>query len=133
MLASATAAKLAGFHGVTALAESAQALSQEQVRALRAYYSHRLGRFTAPTVTTFHNILTALDPDVLERAVRTWAPQRSAGQEPVAIDGKCVRGAARHNPDGQKLLVAAAEHYCGLILGQEQPPTRATRSPPFEP
>ena len=93
VLAIATAAKLAGYHGVTAFAEFAQALSQEQLRALRAYYSHRLGRFTAPTVTTvttFHNILTALDPDVLDRAVRTWAAQRSAGQEPVAIDGKSV-------------------------------------------
>ena len=29
------------------------------------------------TVTTFHNILATLDPDVLDRAVRTWAEQRS--------------------------------------------------------
>ena len=68
VLAIATAAKLAGYGGVTAFAEFAQALSQEHLCALRAYYSHRLGRFTAPTVTTFHNILTALDPDVLDRA-----------------------------------------------------------------
>ena len=46
---------------MTAFAEFAQALSQEQLRAPHAYYSHRLGRFTAPTVTTFHNILTTLD------------------------------------------------------------------------
>ena len=129
VLAIATAAKLAGYHGVTAFAEFAQALSQEQLRALRAYYSHRLGRFTAPTVTTFHNILTALDPDVLDRAVRTWAAQRSAGEEPVAIDGKSVRGAARHNPDGQNLLVAAAEHCCGLILGQEAVPDKSNEIP----
>ena len=37
VLAIATAAKLAGYHGVTAFAEFAQALSQEQLRALRAY------------------------------------------------------------------------------------------------
>ena len=129
VLAIATAAKLAGYHGVTAFAEFAQALSQEQLRALRAYYSHRLRRFTAPTVTTFHNILTALDPDVLDRAVRTWAAQRSAGQEPVAIDGKSVRGAARQNPDGQNLLVAAAEHCCGLILGQEAVPDKSNEIP----
>ena len=119
IVAIAAAAKLAGYHGVTAFAEFAQALSQEQLRALRAYYSHRLQRFTAPTVTTFHNILATLDPDVLDRAVRTWAAQRSTGEEPVAIDGKHIRGAARHNPDGQNVLVAAAEHCCGLVLGQE--------------
>ena len=129
VLAIATAAKLAGYHGVTAFAEFAQALSQEQLRALRAYYSHRLERFTAPTVTTFHNILTALDPDVLDRAVRTWAAQRSAGEEPVAIDGKSIRGAARQNPDGQHLLVAAAEHCCGLVLGQEAVPDKSNEIP----
>ena len=119
IVAIAAAVKLAGDHGVTAFAEFAQALSQEQLRALRAYYSHRLQRFTAPTVTTFHNIIATLDPDVLDRAVRTWAEQRSTGEEPVAIDGKHIRGAARHNPDGQNVLVAAAEHCCGLDLGQE--------------
>ena len=129
VLAIAAAAKLAGYHGVTAFAEFSQALSQEQLRALRAYYSHRLGCFTAPTVTTFHNILTALDPDVLDRAVRTWAAQRSTGEEPVAIDGKTVRGAARQNPDGQNLLVAAAEHCCGLILGQEAVPDKSNEIP----
>ena len=118
IVAIAAAAKLAGYHGVTAFAEFAQALSQEHLRALRAYYSHRLQRFTAPTVTTFHNIHATLDPDVLDRAVRTWAAQRSAGEEPVAIDGKYIRGAARHNPDGQDVLVAAAKHCCGLVLGQ---------------
>ena len=56
IVAIAAAAKLTGYHGVTAFAEFAQALSQEHLRALRAYYSHRLQRFTAPTVTTFHNM-----------------------------------------------------------------------------
>ena len=66
---------------------------------------------------------------MLDRAVRTWAAQRSAGQEPVAIDGKSVRGAARQNPDGQNLLVAAAEHCCGLILGQEAVPDKSNEIP----
>ena len=116
VLAIATAAKLAG---MTAFAEFAQALGAARPSRL---LQPSLGRFTAPTVT-------ALDPDVLDRAVRTWAAQRSAGQEPVAIDGKSVRGAARQNPDGQNLLVAAAEHCCGLILGQEAVPDKS--APPF--
>ena len=47
----------------------------------------------------------------------------------MAIDGKSVRGAARHNPDGQNLLVAAAEHCCGLILGQEAVPDKSNEIP----
>ena len=51
ILAIAVAAKLAGYHGATAIGEFA--LTQHQLRALRAFYSPRLGRFTAPSTTAF--------------------------------------------------------------------------------
>ena len=104
---------------VTAIGEFSQGLTQRQLRALRAFYSHRLGRFTAPSTTAFVKVLTALDPDALDRAARAWAAQQASGTEPVAIDGKYIRGAARHNPDAKHLLVAAAEHRSGIVLGQE--------------
>ena len=116
---SRSAAKLAGYHGVTALGEFSQALTQHQLRALRAFYSPRLGRFTAPSTTAFFQVLIRLDPDVLDRAARTWAAQQTSGTDPVAIDGKSIRGAARHNPGAKNLLVAAAEHRSGIVLGQE--------------
>ena len=93
ILAIAVAAKLAGYHGTRAFAEFASGLTQHQLRALRAFYSHRLGRFTAPTTTAFFNVLVALDPEVLDRAARTWAAQQNRDHEPV-IDGKRIRGAA---------------------------------------
>ena len=119
ILAIAVAAKLAGYHGASAFAEFAQGLTQHQLRALRAFYSHRLGRFTAPSTTAFFKVLVALDPEGLDRAARTWAAQQSRGAEPVAIDGKRIRGAARHNPRGKYHLVAAVEHHSGNVLGQE--------------
>ena len=100
ILAIAVAAKLAGYHGATAIGEFSQALTQHQLRALRAFYSPRLGRFTAPSTTAFVKVLTNLDPDVLDRAARTWAAQQASRTDPVAIDGKYIRGAARHNPGG---------------------------------
>ena len=115
----AVAAKLAGYHGATAIGEFSQALTQHQLRALRAFYSPRLGRFTAPSTTAFVKVLTRLDPDVLDRAARTWAAQQASRTDPVAIDGKYIRGAARHNPGAKHLLVAAAEHRSGIVLGQE--------------
>ncbi len=39
---------------MTAFAEFASHLTQKQLAALRAYYSGKLNRYTAPTVTTFH-------------------------------------------------------------------------------
>ena len=119
ILTIAVAAKLAGYHGATAIGEFSQGMTQRQLRALRAFYSHRLGRFTAPSTTAFVKVLTALDPDALDRAARTWAAQHASRAEPVAIDGKHIRGAARHNPGAKHLLVAAAEHRSGLVLAQE--------------
>ena len=119
ILTIAVAAKLAGYHGATAIGEFSQGLTQRQLRALRAFYSHRLGRFTAPSTTAFVKVLTALDPDALDRAARAWAAQHASPDEPVAIDGKSIRGAARHNPGAKHLLVAAAEHRSGIVLGQE--------------
>ena len=118
ILAIAVAAKLAGYHGVTAFAEFAKGLTQHQLRALRAFYSHPLGRFTAPSATAFFKVLVALDPEVLDRAARAWAAQQSR-DEPVAIDGKCIRGAARHNPGAKHHLVAAVEHQSGVVLAQQ--------------
>ena len=106
LLAIALAARLSGYRGVTAFAEFASRLTQKQLAALRAYYSQKLNRYTAPTTTTFHTVLARLPPDTLDRA-------------PVAVDGKQVRGASRHNPRGRTLLVAALEHGSGLVLGQE--------------
>ena len=62
ILAIAVAAKLAGYHGVTAFAEFAKGLTQHQLRALRAFYSHRMGRFPAPSATAFFKTLVALPP-----------------------------------------------------------------------
>ena len=119
ILAIAVAAKLAGYHGATAIGEFSQGFTQHQLRALRAFYSRRLGRFTAPSTTAFVKVLTALDPDALDRAARAWAEQQASRTDPVAIDGKSIRGAARRNPGAKHLLVAAAEHRSGIVLGQQ--------------
>ena len=81
----AVAAKLAGYRGATAIGEFSQGLTQHQLRTLRAFYSPRLKRFTAPSTTAFVKVLTRLDPDVLDRAARTWAAQQASRTDPVAI------------------------------------------------
>ena len=40
-------------------------------------------------------VLTALDPDALDRAARAWAAQHASREEPVAIDGKHCRAGPR--------------------------------------
>ena len=86
-------------------------------------------RFTAPSTTAFVKVLTRLDPDVLDCAARTWAAQQASRTDPVAIDGKYIRGAARYNPGAKHLLVAAAEHRSGIVLGQEAVQNKSNEIP----
>ena len=120
ILAIAVAAKLAGYHGTRAFAEFASTLTQHQLRALRAFYSHRLGRFTAPTTTAFLQCSGRASTPMCWTAPRAPGPRsKTAATSRWPIDGKRIRGAARHNPAGKHHLVAAVEHLSGKVLGQE--------------
>ena len=59
--------------GVTAIAELARRLDQRQLAAVRAFQSPPRGCRVAPSKTCLHRILSELDPDALDGAVRRWA------------------------------------------------------------
>ena len=106
-----------GLPGVTAFAEFAARLDQEQLAAAGAFFSPSRGRRTAPAASTFHYILSSLPPDALDRALGAWTRQRSDGAAPVALDGKDVRGASKQTDGARRMMVAAVEHGTGLVLG----------------
>ena len=77
-------------------------------------------RRCTPCVSTLHRILTGLDVGAFETALRTWIePQLEAPihLEPVAIDGKAVRGAKEQHLPGAYLLSAFASRR-GAVLAQ---------------
>ena len=63
------AARLAGYRGVTAFAQFARLLSQDQLKAV--FYSETKQRYTSPSITIFHNILAASDNAIGDRPHRT--------------------------------------------------------------
>ena len=67
LLTLAVAARLAGYRGVNAFAQFAALLSQEQLKAVGAFWSPSKQRYTPPAITTFHNVLAALPPETLSR------------------------------------------------------------------
>ncbi len=83
LLAMAVAARLAGYRGVTAFAEFASHLTQKQLAALRAYYSQKLNRYTAPTVTTFHS--------TTHRPARGPQPPEGLSPHPTGRQTPCPR------------------------------------------
>ena len=76
MLAIALAGKLAGVRGVMALGEFAGRLTRAQLVAVWAFRSPRSGRLEPPSAPSFHRILSSLDPEDLDRALRRWAASR---------------------------------------------------------
>ncbi len=117
-LAIAAAAKLAGARGPTAIAEFGQRLGQRQLAAVRAFRSPSTGRLSAPSRATMHRLLSAVDPDALDEAVRDFTAARQPPRGALALDGKSAPLNRPGGPDDGRMLVAAVAHGSGLVLGQ---------------
>lgn len=109
---------MCGAQGTTALAEFAGRLTQSQLRAVRSFRSPRTGRLVAPSKTCLHRIVSELDPEELDKAVRCWVVACRGSEGTLAVDGK-VRPLSRPGgSDTSRMMVAAMEHGSGVIHGQ---------------
>ena len=88
VLTLAIAARLAGYRGVTAFAQFAALLSQEQRAAVGCFFSPGRQCRTTPSVTTFHNILARLPPDSFEECLQAWARQMQQEQDKKEAERK---------------------------------------------
>lgn len=80
-----------------------------------------LGRSTC--VATLHRVYKALDVDAFEAAVGGWLRETGvASDDPVALDGKTLRGVHGHLERGEYVpgahLVAAYAHRAQTVLAQ---------------
>ena len=129
VLAIAVAARLAGYRGVTAFAEFAELLSQEQLKAVDSFFSPSKQRYTAPSITTCHNIFADLSPETLDDAIGRWTAQQAGPDTPLAMDGKDLRGASKQTEEGRQMMVAAVEHGTGMVLGQVEVGAKSNEIP----
>jgi hypothetical protein len=108
MLSIAACAVVAGAKGYEAIADFAGQLTQAQRRALRCWKNPK-GYFTAPSVTTFSDLLNRLDNDELDGVVCGALRELSGcGAEAIAVDGKTVRSTRPATKNGSKLVLFAA-------------------------
>ncbi len=129
VLTIAVAARLAGYRGVTAFAQFAALLSQEQLETVEAFFSPSRKHFTAPSITTFHNILADLPPETLDDAIGRWTAQQAGADTPLAMDGKDLRGASKQTEEGRRMMVAAVEHGTGMELRQVEVDAKSNEIP----
>ena len=95
-------ALLSNMRGPVAAAEYAQALDQEELKLLGAWYNRATGRYEPPTKSTIHRVVMATDPEALEElqqryaSARVAAPEAPDQRQALAADGKRIRGANRN-------------------------------------
>jgi len=72
----------------------------------------------SPSVATLHRVFKALDVEAFERAIGDWLARTGvAPGDPIAIDGKTLRGVGGAGLPGVH-LVGAHAHAAGAILAQ---------------
>ena len=128
VLTIALAATLAGARGYLAISEYAARLTQTQLKRLRAYFDRRQQRFVAPSEPTFRRVLQQVDPVALEQAFSAWVQASAPADEPLAIDGKTLKG-ARRGDGRQTHLLAALFPRQGTVLAQRAVETKSNEIP----
>lgn len=112
-------AMLSNMRGPVAAAEYAQALEQEELKLLGAWYNRRTGRYEPPTKSTIHRVVMATDAEALEAlqqryaTARVPAPEAQQQRQALAADGKRIRGANR-NGTMRYETATLVEHRTGV-------------------
>jgi len=116
ILALATVAMLCGARSRYAIAQWGREQPEAVVRTMG------FTRQQTPGVTTLHRVFKALDVELFEKVLATWAQavlgSRGRSGEAIAIDGKALRGTHGEELPGVR-LVAAYGVQTGLVLAQK--------------
>jgi hypothetical protein len=120
VLAIATAAVLCGARGYKAISEWAQDLGQKGRARFRCRY--RNGRYEVPSRTRIRDVLTRVDPVLLDRALQGWNAQYAATDEGLAIDGKTMCNAIDAQGRQTHILSAVGHQTHSCYTQKKSPP-----------
>jgi hypothetical protein len=130
IVAIATAAMIAGNNSLLDIGDFSQSLNQNELRSLGAYRCRKTGSRLAPSESTIRRILQRLDPVELDRIITDWLRShlKDLNVTGLAVDGKCVRTAAKIN--GQTLqLFGALDTQSQLFCRQIEIPAKTNEIP----
>ena len=117
LLAIVLCAVISGAQGPTAIAEWVRRLSPVMLRRLRCRRTAD-GHHEPPSEPTLRRLLQSVDIEALERQLGDWLQTQTTIDEPVALDGKSLRGSQEGNRGRARQLVAAFGHVSGTVLNQ---------------
>jgi len=122
VLAIATAGVLCGARGYKAISEWAEDLGQKARARFRCRY--RNGRYEVPSRTRIRDVLTRVDPVLLDRALQGWNAQYAAADEGLAIDGKTMCNAIDEQGRQTHILSAVGHQTHSCYTQKKSAPCR---------
>ena len=121
-IALTSAAVLCGARGYKAISEWAEDLGQKARARFRCRY--RNGRYKVPSRTLIRDVLTRVDPTLLDRALQAWNAQYAATDEGLAIDGKTMCNAIDDEGRQTHILSVVGHQTQACYTQKKSPPCR---------
>lgn len=130
LLAIILCAVISGAQGSTAIGEWVKRLPTAMLRRLRCRRGAD-GSYEPPSEPTIRRMLNAIDIEQLERQLGDWLQTHGVLDEPVALDGKALRGTRGKGQARQ--LVAAFGHHSNVVMNQVEIPDKASEMKAVKP
>ena len=113
------AARLAGADTLTDISDFGRDLDRRTLERIGCRRRPCSGQVTAPGISTLHYILKALDAEQVERLSGAWMAQWVPQDEPLALDGKTLRGSYDRDrgPDGRLRDKAPVQQLTAVSIG----------------
>ena len=115
ILACIICAVISGAQGSTAIAQWVKRLSVPMLRRLRCRRGTD-GTYEQPSEPTIRRMLAAVNIEQLERQLGDWLHAHAGVDEPIALDGKTLRGS--RDAGRARQLVAALGHHSSVVVNQ---------------
>lgn len=134
LLATILCAVISGAQGSTAIAEWVHRLPVAMLRRLRCRRAND-GSYECPSEPTIRRMLKCIDIEQLERQLGGWLQTQASSKEPVALDGKVLRG-TRSKGEGKgqaRELVAVVGHHSAVVLNQIETPNKTSEMQAVKP
>ena len=133
LLAIILCAVISGAQGSSAISEWVERLPVAMLRRLRCRRAAD-GSYERPSEATIRRMLKAVNIEQLERQLGGWLQTQGEPGEPIALDGKVLRGTRSIGSTKDTLqLVSALGHHSGMVMNQVAVPDKASEMKAVQP
>jgi hypothetical protein len=126
-------AVISGAQGSTAIGEWVKRLPTAMLRRLRCRRADD-GSYDRPSEPTIRRMLQHIDIEQLERQLGDWLQTQGDPDEPIALDGKTLRGTRSADQSrSPRQLVSAFGHHSNTVVNQVEVADKASEMKAVKP